>query len=1130
MSIDEVAGRRATLSPAKQALLARLMRGGVKSDAAERDAIRPRGERGPVPLSGAQQRLWFMHQMDPGSGAFNVPAVLRLRGALDAEVLERALAEVVRRHQSLRTIFTLQGATPVQEVVPAPSRVLQADDLSAVPPAAREAAARARVADEADAPFDLATGPVFRARLLRLAADDHVLVIIMHHIVSDAWSTGVLYRELAALYGAFTRGEPSPLPELPIQYADYAAWHRTRLAGPELTRQVEYWRARLAGSPVLLDLPTDRPRPAVQGTASAAHRFPIPRPLFDRLSELARTEGATPFMALAAAWSALLSRWSGQDDVVVGTPLAGRTQPETEPLIGFFIQTLALRMDLSGDPAFRELLGRVRQTTVEAYTHQDVPFDLLVEELKVERSVSHAPVFQAMIALQNAAGAGPEFPGLSAEPMGAELRSAQNYLMLAVHEKPREMVAMLQYPTELFDASTMQRLAGHLLTLLEGAVADPDAPVTRLPLLTDDERARLALDCAGPSAELPALPVHRLIEAQAARTPDAEAVVIDGRVLRYGEMNARANRLARRLRARGVGLDARVGTCFERGPEAVVAMLAVLKAGGAYVPLDPAMPAARRDGVLADAGVRIVLTVDGVAKGLPQGIERIRLDADAASFEGEDGAELEGEVPLDALAYVIYTSGSTGAPKGVMVPHAGILNLALAFADTHALHPGARLLALPPLTFDAFAGNLYPGLMTGTALVFHPNPVELTGRGLLAFCRRHGVTAVDAPAALLKGMMDDLAPLGEGGVDGPLREMWTGGEAVDMERVRRWERTTGGRMQLVSHYGPTEASVCATLQKAYGPDAPRGEPVNLPLGRPLANLRLYVLDARLQPQPAGVPGELFIAGAGVARGYQSRPALTAQAFLPDPFGERPGARMYRTGDRARFRPDGTLEFMGRLDFQVKVRGFRIEPGEIQAALLAHPAVREATVIVREDTPGDARLVAYLVPAEGAAAPSAAQLRDHLARSLPEYMIPAAFVPLDAMPVTPNGKTDRRALPAPTFAAERDHTPPRTPAEKAIAGFWAEALGGQRVGVEDNFFEVGGHSLLVARVHQRIREAFDREVTLVDLFRHTTVAAQAAFVTANPQSATAVTPAQSRGTDRAEARRAAVRDGRRGARR
>jgi len=1129
MSIDEVAGRRATLSPAKQALLARLMRGGIKSDAFARDAIRPRGEPGPAPLSGAQQRLWFMHQMDPGSGAFNVPAVLRLRGALDAETLDRALAKVVRRHESLRTIFTLQGDAPVQEVVPAPARVLQVDDLSAIPPAEREAAVRARVTNEADAPFDLATGPVFRARLLRLAADDHVLVITMHHIVSDAWSTGVLYRELAALYGAFARGEPSPLPELPIQYADYAAWHRTRLAGPELARQVGYWRARLAGSPVLLDLPTDRPRPAVQGTASAAHRFPIPRPLFDRLSELARAEGATPFMALAAAWSALLSRWSGQDDVVVGTPLAGRTQPETEPLIGFFIQTLALRMDLSGDPTFRALVGRVRQTTVEAYSHQDVPFDLLVEELKVERSVSHAPLFQAMIALQNAAGPGPEFPGLSAEPMGAELRSAQNYLMLAVHEKPRELVAMLQYPTELFDASTMRRLAGHLRTLLEGAVADPDIPVTRLPLLTDDERARLALDQAGPSAELPALPVHRLIEAQAARAPDAEAVVIGDRVLRYGEMNARANRLARHLRARGVGLDARVGTCFERGPEAVVAMLAVLKAGGAYVPLDPAMPAARRDGVLADAGVRIVLTVDGVAAGVPEGIERIRLDADAAGFQGEEGTDLAVEVPLDALAYVIYTSGSTGAPKGVMVPHAGILNLSLAFADTHALHPGARLLALPPLTFDAFAGNLYPGLMTGTALVFHPNPVELTGRGLLAFCRRHGVTAVDAPAALLKGMMDDLAPLGEGGVDGPLREMWTGGEAVDMERVRRWERTTGGRMQLVSHYGPTEASVCATLQKAYGPDAPRGEPVNLPLGRPLANLRLYVLDGHLQPQPAGVPGELFIAGAGVARGYQRRPALTAQAFLPDPFGVEPGARMYRTGDRARLRPDGTLEFMGRLDFQVKVRGFRIEPGEIQAALLAHPAVREATVIVREDTPGDARLVAYLVPAEGAAAPSAAQLRDHLAGSLPEYMIPAAFVPLAAMPVTPNGKTDRRALPAPTFAAECDHAPPRTPAEKAIAGFWAEALGEERVGVEDNFFEIGGHSLLVARVHQRIREAFDREVTLVDLFRHTTVAAQAAFVTANPHPA-AATPAQSRGTDRAEARRAAVRDGRRGARR
>jgi amino acid adenylation domain-containing protein len=1127
--IDEVTERRATLSPAKQALLAKLMRGGIKTDVPA-DAIRPRGEPGPAPLSGAQQRLWFLHQMDPSSGAFNIPLVLRLRGALDAGALERALAGVVRRHESLRTVFVLSGATPVQEVRPVPARVLATEDLSALGPEEREAAARARVSDEADAPFDLAAGPVFRALLLRLADDDHVLVITLHHIISDGWSTGVMYRELAALYGAYTRGEPSPLPPLAIQYADYAAWHRARLAGPEFRRQVEYWRQRLAGAPVLLDLPTDRPRPAVQGTGGAAHRLRIPRAVFDRLSEVARAEGATPFMALTAAWGALLHRWSSQDDVVLGTPLAGRTRPETEPLIGFFVQTLALRLDLSGDPTFRELLGRVRNTTVEAYAHQDVPFDQLVDELQVERSLSHSPVFQAMIALQNASGGGPEFPGVRAEPMGVDVRSAQNYLMLYMEEEPQGLDAMLQYPTELFDASTMERLTTHLLTLLEGAAAAPDTRVSRLPLLTRGERAKLLGECAGAAMRVPPVPAHRLVEAQAKRTPQADAVVIGETVVKYGELNARANRLARRLRALGVRTDARVGLLLDRSAEAMVAMLAVLKAGGAYVPLDPSMPAARRDGVIDDAGIRVMLTLEAFARGLPERVAVVRLDADAASFDGEDDANLEVEVPLDALAYVIYTSGSTGRPKGVMVPHAGVTNLALAFATTHDLDTHARLLALPPLTFDAFAGNFFPALISGAALVFHPNPVELTGRALLEFSERYGVTMVDAPAALLKGWMDDLAPLGDDAVRGPLEAVWTGGEAVDMERVRRWARTSGGRIQVISHYGPTEATVAAAMQEAYGPRAPTGEPVNLPLGWPLANVRLHVLDEHLQPQPIGVPGELFISGVGVARGYQNKPGLTAEVFLPYPFSPRLGARMYRTGDRARVRPDGTLEFLGRLDFQVKVRGFRIEPGEIQAVLTGHPAVREAVVIVREDTPGDARLVAYVVGEEGTAVPSSAMLRDYLGNSLPDYMIPAAFITLDALPLTPNGKIDRRALPAPVFAAERDYTPPRTPAETTIAGFWAEALGVEKVSVEDNFFEIGGHSLLVARVHARIRESFGREVTLVDLFRHTTVRAQAAFVTADENAQAGPTVAQNRGNSRAEARRAAARDTRRGGRR
>ncbi|HEX2080103.1 MAG TPA: condensation domain-containing protein, partial [Longimicrobium sp.] len=541
MSIDELTERRESLSAAKRAVLARLLRTGIKSDAPAAGAIPPRDPAAPAQLSAAQQRLWFLHQMEPGSAAFNIPLLLRLRGPLEVPALELALAEIVRRHEALRTLFVLRGAGPVQQVLPPSDRVLPVDDLPAVLAEERQAAVRAWATREASAPFDLAAEPGVRARLLRVAADEHVLAVILHHIVSDGWSTGVLYRELAALYGAFTRGEPSPLPPLAIQYADYAAWQRARLAGPEHARQVEYWRARLAGAPVLLDLPTDRPRPAVQGTGGSAHRFRIPRDLHERLSALARAQGATPFMALAAGWAALLHRWSGHDDVVVGTPVAGRTHPQTEPLIGFFVQTLALRMDLSGDPSFRALLGRVRQTTVEAYAHQEVPLDQLVDELKVERSLSHPPLFQAMVALQNASGAGPELPGLRVETVGAEVGAGEGYLALYMEEDERGLDAVLQYPTDLWDAATIGRLAAQLLALLDAAAADPGARLSRLPLMSDDEQARLVAEAAGPGLSLPDLPVHRLFEAQAARMPDAVAVEAEDGPLTYGELDRRAS-------------------------------------------------------------------------------------------------------------------------------------------------------------------------------------------------------------------------------------------------------------------------------------------------------------------------------------------------------------------------------------------------------------------------------------------------------------------------------------------------------------------------------------------------------------------------------------------------------------
>ena len=1050
---------------------------------------------GELPLSFAQERLWFLDQVQPGGSVYNMPAAWRMTGALNVAVLEATLAEVVRRHESLRTTFRAGREGPRQVVHPAGRVSLEVRDLSALDPDAREAEALRVAVQEAEAPFDLAAGPLFRARLLRLDRDEHVLLMTMHHAVSDGWSIGLLAREIVTLYGAFARGEASPFADLPVQYADFAAWQRAWLAGEVLEAQTAYWRERLAGAPALLELPTDRPRPLLPSYRGGIRHAVIPRELLDRLNALSRTQGATLFMTLMAAFDVLLARWSGQDDVVVGTPMAGRTRRETEELIGFFLNTLALRTDLSGDPTFAELLARVRETTLGAYQHQELPFEKVVEAAQPERSGSHAPLFQVMFVLQNTPRAGANPSGLEIRGMGAEGTVAKFDLTLQATEKDDGLHLSLEYAADLFDPATAERMLAQLETLLAAAAHDPGARLSRLALVPADEHAAVLAAAAGPVAEVAAVPVHRLFEAQAARTPAADAVVMDGDTISYGELNARANRLARRLRALGVGVDARVATVFDRGIDAVVGMLAVLKAGGAYVPLDPATPADRRDGVLEDSAVRVALTTGNHADALPAGLAVVRVDAER--FESEDAADLAIGIPAEALAYVIYTSGSTGKPKGVMVPHGCITNLSHSYVPTHGMTTGHRVLTLPPLTFDAFAGTFFPALMGGAALVFHPSPAELAGRALLPFCERHGVTVLDAPAALLKQLMDDLAALGPDAVPATLRMVMTGGEAIDMERIRRWGALTGGRVQIISHYGPTEATVSATVQLSQGPSAPVGDPQNLPMGTPVANTRVYVLDAHLRPQPAGVPGEVFIAGAGVTRGYQNRAAQTAAAFVPDPFAAEPGARMYRTGDRARRRVDGTLEFMGRLDFQVKIRGFRIEPGEIENVILALSGVRDAVVVVREDAPGDRRLVAYVVPGEGAVLDAAA-LRAGVQAALPAYMVPNAFVVLEAMPITGNGKVDRKALPAPDATAAADAcVEPRDAVERVLAGIWADLLNVPRVGVEDDFFVLGGHSLLAVQAAARAQEAFGVEVPLRHVLDRPTVAGMAAALVSDP---------------------------------
>jgi amino acid adenylation domain-containing protein len=1075
----------AALSPEKRALLEALLK---KKGAAAPEGIPRRAQAGPAPLTFQQERLWYLDQLDPGRGAYNIPSAQLLRGPLDVDALRRALTEVVRRHESLRTVFRADDGAPVQIALPPYDVALPVDDLSAIPLDDRAAEMLRLVREEAARPFDLAAGPPFRAGLLRLAPEQHVLLMTLHHAVGDGWSLGVLFREVSALYGAFVDGKPSPLPPLPVQYADFAAWQRRHLAGDALGKELAWWRERLAGAPSVLELPTDRPRPAVASGRGGRERHVFSPELLAELQALARAEQATLFHVLLAAFSLLLSRYAGQDDVLVGSPVAGRKHPESEGLIGFFVNTLVLRTDLGGDPTFRQLLARVRQQTLDAHAHPDLPFERVVEELNPERSRSHTPLFQVMFVLQNSLGGRTTMPGVEVQAVDGITPAAKFDLTLSMMEVSRGLHATLDYAADLFDADTVRRMMANLGVLLRAAAADPDARLSALPLLADDEAERVLRGWNAADAAYPTDPVHVLFERQAARTPDADAVVAADGTLSYAELNARANRLARRLIALGVGVESRVGLCFDRSAQALVAVMGILKAGGAYVPLDPGLPRDRMAHVAADSALRAIVTLDRLAHLLPDsGGEVIRLDVE--DFGGYAADDPGIDVPGQALAYAIYTSGSTGTPKGVMVPHAGVANLTHAFIQTHPFAAHQRILVIPPVSFDASVGDLFPATATGGALVFHPNPAELNAREIKRFCEAHGVNVVDAPAALWKAWVDEVLPLGADALPAGLEMVMMGGESVDIDRVRAWETLTGGRVQLVNHYGPTEATVAASIELAFGGETV-AEPVNLPIGRPLPNVRGYVVDARLRPVPQGAFGELVIGGAGVTRGYQNRPGQTAASFVPDPFSSEPGARMYRTGDRVRWLADGRLEFLGRADHQVKVRGFRIELGDVEAALRQLPAVREGVVTVREDVPGSLRLVAHLVPVEPATTPT--ELRDALRATLPDYMVPTAWVLMDALPLTPNGKVDRKALPAPEpgRGGAASYVAPRDEVEAAIAAAWEELLKTSPVGVTDDFFELGGSSLLSVRLVDRVEQRLGVRVPLSALVAGGTVAAMA----------------------------------------
>ncbi|HEX5708787.1 MAG TPA: amino acid adenylation domain-containing protein, partial [Pyrinomonadaceae bacterium] len=1065
-----------------------------------------------LPLSFAQQRLWFLDQLEPGSAFYNMAVAVRLTGTLDAEALRASLNEVVRRHESLRTRFSVVGEQPVQLISPALQIDLPPVEVPGGTPEEREAEVRRLAAEEARRPFDLSKGPLLRALLLRLSAGEHVILLTMHHIVSDGWSLGVLVREVAALYEAGVGGESSPLAELPIQYADFAVWQREWLRGEVLDEQLGYWKQQLGGATSSLELPTDRPRSAAQIARGGAVPVSIPAQLTDALKALSLQEGATLFMTLLAAWQTLLRRYANEDDVIVGSPVANRNREEIEDLIGFFVNTLALRTDMSGDPTFREVLRRVRRVTLEAYAHQDIPFEKLVEELQPERSLGRNPFFQVLFALQNAPMGALELPGLTLKLEEFESGTARFELEFHLREHDGGMRGELLYNSDLYDAATAERMVEHFQMLLEGVVRDPDENVSALPLLAEAEEQQLLVEWNRTATPYQReLCVHEMFARQAERAPDEIAILFDGTEVSYRELNRRANRLAHHLQKSGVGPDSVVGICFERSIEMLVSVLGVLKAGGAYLPLDPEYPQARLAFMLADSRARVLLTQSSLSGRVPAGEAKvIRLDAEWAEVEKESGENPESLATPGNLAYVIYTSGSTGKPKGVAMPHRPLVNLVSWQRDRSSQSNPPRTLQFTSLSFDVSFQEIFSTWCVGATLVLIREEVRRDARALLRVLEDARIERLFLPFVALQYLAE--VSESEGLVPSNLREVITAGEQLKITRHLRGMFRKMTACTLDNQYGPSEAHVVSSFMLD---DRPENWPEVPPIGRPIANAQLYILDEHLRPVPVGVAGELYIGGDCLARGYVGHEGASAEKFVPNPFGEdADAARLYRTGDRARFLRGGDIEFLGRSDRQLKVRGYRVELGEIESALRQHAEVREAVVVAVEDAAGEKRLAAYVLKDERAGA-TAHELRGHLRERLPEYMVPSVFMLLDEFPLTPSGKVDRRALPTPDLSQmgldgrEDSYVAPRTPVEELLAGIWSEVLGAKQVGVRDNFFESGGHSLLATRLMSRLREAFRVEIPLRSLFEHPTVEGLAQVIKAQGSEAAAlgVTPAR-----------------------
>lgn len=1070
-----------------------------------------------IPLSFAQERLWFLEQLAPGNPVYNIPVPVRMKGPLDVEALEYAFNEIIKRQDSLRTSFTRQAGHPMAVIAPQLTININLIDLMSQAPKNREALLLAAVNEEARRPFDVANAPLVRVTIWRLDEEDHLLLLMMHHSISEAWSIALLFRELEQLYRSRLDGSTPELPELPVQYSDYARWQRDRFNTEQLQEQEGYWKERLAGEIPLLQLPGDHPRQAVQTQNGSIYPLRLPQRLCEQLQTLSNLHSVTLFMTMLAAFQTLVVRYTGEQDLLVGSPVSNRNRTELENLIGFFVNTLVLRTDCSGNPRFDELLQRVRETALGAFEHQDVQFEHLVQLLNLDRDLSHNPLFQVMFALQNTPMPSLHLEGIRrSEILGHDKvhsGTTKVDLSMVIEVNEPEWIVWVEYNSDLFELSTIQRLLGHFHTLLESIIQDPAQRISDLSLMGDQERQRIVQDWNKTGAEYDLNRcVHQQFEDMAQRFPDAIALCARStrsgtpgamEQVKYADLNRYANQVAHYLQSHGVQTGDYVAVCAERSIESVVGILGILKCGAAYVPLDPKYPAERLAYVLQDSGASVILTQEHLAESLPgHDTQLVCLDKEWETISQQADVNPVSRVDPKQLAYMIYTSGSTGRPKGVQIEHRSLANLVAWHRAAYEVSPQDRATLLAGPAFDASVWETWPYLTAGASLHVPDEEILLSPTRLYQWLAEQEISLCFLPTPLAEAVLKESVPDGL-----RLRAMLTGGDKL---RPGDWGAIP---YKLINHYGPTENTVVTTCVDV----ATDGETDNAPpIGRPISNTQVYIVDSFMQPVPMGVPGELLIGGTGLARGYHNRAELNAEKFIANHFSSDPDARLYRTGDLVRYLADGNIEFLGRIDSQVKIRGFRIELGEIEANLMEHANVGEAVVIVRDDMADDPRLAAYVVCADQQA--DMADIRQFLKTRLPDYMVPADLMCLEQIPLTPNGKIDRRALPRPDAAGvpeNDDQVVPATELEQTIASVWQDVLKLDRVGTNSNFFDLGGHSMLMAEVHEKLHTSLDTEISMLDLFKYPTISDLASYVGVEGSGQVSLEQSQ----DRAQTRKA-----------